>query len=190
MAKAAQPEGTDMARTTTMTPTPTVARFLSQLKVSNIKRSAAVNIADPTIRARTKLIEAIQEQIKHVQAEIDGKEYNPTVMKYVTAPDGTRVREEGPKRKLLWWWKQDGKFFSEVRYGSSPVDFGSGSAIECGPQLPDVIEVLDTVVQAIEQGELDSELKKLAARRGRGKAAPETPPASPMERIQRKTTQR
>src|SRR5665811_1642806 len=53
-------------------------RLLSKLKFSDLKRSASVNIADPVIRARTKLVDGIKEQILHVQAEIKGERYEPT----------------------------------------------------------------------------------------------------------------
>ena len=158
----------------TQTPAP-AASFLSTLMISNEKR-AAPNAADPMARARANTLRGIADQLKSLEAALDGSSYQPTRVKYVDGADGKRVKVNAPKRALLWYFKSGDVWFTECRYGSTPMSFGdAGSTLRCGPALEDVAATLKTVAEAITAGELDKELASLAGARGRTKAAPQTP---------------
>ncbi len=184
---------TDMARPAAApTPTPP-ASILSKLKFRDIKRSAAISSVDPAMRARAKIKDAINEQIHYVNGELNNSDYEPMRMKYITDETGKRVRVSAKSlRRMIWYFQQDGLYYTEIRYGSSPVDFGAGSAVEAGPELADLIETYELVLEAVDKGELDGELVRLAAARGRGKSkkAPIEPPASPLERLQGRAARR
>jgi hypothetical protein len=158
-----------MAKNTqTAAPAQATPNFLSTLRVSNEKRNAAANQADPVARARANALSGIAEQIRHLEAALAGTEYMPTRTKYVDGADGKRVKVDAPKRRLLWYWKSGDVWYTECRYGTSQLSFGDGgSALQCGSKLEDVIATLETVRNAVNQGELDAELMRLAARRTR-----------------------
>ncbi len=171
-------------------PLPVKRSILSTLRVVNIKRSGSVNIVDPVVRGRTKIIEAIKEQIKHVEAEIRGEVYNPMRSRYVDGPNGTRIIEEAPKRRMIWYWPREGRYYTEVRYGSSPLNFGSGLAIDCGESLTDVIKTLRMLMEASDAGELDEELARIAAQRSRYREVPHPEPTDHNSRIQQRNSRR
>jgi hypothetical protein len=74
-------------------------------------------------------------------------------------------------------------WLTEVRYGSSPIEFGDGrSSLECGATLEDVVKTLKLVSDAAAAGELDRELGRLASKRSRVPSAPNATPAASRKR--------
>jgi hypothetical protein len=142
---------------------------LKKLKLSDAKRGNATEA--PEQIARRRMTDALKEQLAIVAADIAGKPFTTTKMGYQTNADGQRAKVEMPKRLRRWYWHDlSGNFFLGLRYGNKPVEIMAGKpVIEVGKRdaLPSVIE---TVIAAVEGGELDKQL--LAARKMRfGKKA-------------------
>ena len=120
---------------------------------------------------RSKLIMKLQEQLALAEAELGGRAYKR--MRWVTAvnDDGNPSRVQRAVRIKQWWYKgTSGSVLLTVRYGAKPIAISNGmTAIEVGKfeQLPDVIQ---TVIKAVDDGELDSELAAIAKARGFAKS--------------------
>ena len=130
----------------------------ASLKVVNAKRGAGAS-TDPVMRARQKLVEAIQQQKESVEAFIAGKVYSVT-RRSVSGPVERKFRP--------WWWQQGRTFLTELRYGTSSLHLpGGGTAIEAGAKPEALLKVYDAVVDGINGGELDEELRRVSGLRGR-----------------------
>ena len=120
---------------------------------------------------RSKLIMKLQEQLALAEAELGGRAYKR--MRWVTAvnDDGNPSRVQRAVRIKQWWYKSaSGAVLLTVRYGAKPIAISNGmAAIEVGKleQLPDVIQ---TVIKAVDDGALDSELTAIAKARGFAKS--------------------
>ena len=102
---------------------------------------------------RRELIAKIDEQIQLGA----NKDYTPTQHKWVTDEHGSQRKVEVAKRVKRWWTASvDGNINLVVRYGSKPLEFAKGkNAIELGGEA-EVAEALARVLEAAENGELDS----------------------------------
>lgn len=120
---------------------------------------------------RSKLITKLQEQLALAEAELGGRAYER--MRWVTAvnDEGNASRVQRAVRIKQWWYKSaSGSVLLTVRYGAKPIAISNGmTAIEVGKfeQLPDIIQ---TVIKAVDDGELDSELAAIAKARGFAKS--------------------
>ena len=117
------------------------------------------NNADPVTKRRNKLLAKIDEQILLATDDT----YTPTKRVNTTDEHGnTRVIEK-PKRVKRWWSVQtDGKVLLTVRYGARAIEFQKGKdAIEV-QSVTDLADMLQTVREAVAEGELDELLAKYA----------------------------
>jgi len=117
------------------------------------------NTADPVTKRRNKLLEKIDEQILLATDDT----YTPTKRVTTTDSDGnTRVIEK-PKRVKRWWSVQsDGSVLLTVRYGARAIEFQKGKdaiQVDTVDALP---AMLNTVRNAVSDGELDELLAKYA----------------------------
>ena len=103
--------------------------------------------ADPISAAKAKILEAIDTQRDYAKLLIDGK------------PLPTR---EGGRSHTTWFYREsDDVWWTSIRYGqvSIPLD-GESDAVQVG-KLEELPAFYNTVIQAIEKGELDEQIAKL-----------------------------
>jgi hypothetical protein len=141
---------------------------MSHLKALKLASAVPVRAtADPVQRSREKIVEALYEQKALVNAKMTGTEY--VVFHDVTRKNeaGERVKVKAPKRmREGWFTNAAGKVFFALRYAGKPIDFAKDkNAIEVG-ELAALPAVLDTLVDAVRAGELDTQLVAAAAERG------------------------
>jgi hypothetical protein len=120
------------------------------------------------------MLDAINEQIKIVEAEMRGETYTVARTKVSKADDGSRLKSEvrvAPRR--MFWQAQDGKWLIGLRYGGRiPLELAPGKpAIVAGAGLKEVISVLEVVQAAIQAGEADEAIEAAAAKAKRKAAA-------------------
>jgi hypothetical protein len=133
---------------------------LKSLKLSDAKPAAQAKT--PVERGREKLVENLAE------AAIAGTVFDPPkhfVMR--TNGEGARVRAEIPRRVRKGWF-EDGSRTTHfvVHYGGRPLEITKGkTAIEVGP-LPKLPTLIDSLIEAVRAGELDSAIATAAAERG------------------------
>ena len=134
---------------------------LNTLKLTNAKRPQAM----PAVLVRRhKLMKKLHEQQMLAEAVASGKTYAATRLKNVTDIEtGLTKTVEVPRRVRAWWWTaDDGKVCMNVKYGSSCLKIAKGKfAVEVG-SIEGVIEALQTLKQATEAGELDSQIEAVA----------------------------
>ena len=117
----------------------------------------------PTEARRSKLIGKLQEQLAMVEAELAGKQY-----KWVTAADeeGEPRRIQRPVRLKQWWFRDRANtLLLAVRYGAKALPIAKDrSAIEVA-SLDKLPLVLNTLIKAVDAGELDTQLASVASER-------------------------
>jgi len=135
---------------------------LSSLKLVAAKRP---NQVPPVLQRRNKLVKRIWEQIQLATAAAEGKQYSPTQMHTVVDEEtGQKKTVEIPKRvKPLWYVTDTGKLCISLKYGAKVVEFAKGkTAVELAADGSDLIPTLETLKQAVENGELDAQLEAVS----------------------------
>lgn len=140
--------------------------ILKNLKLANAEPVRAQT--DPVMRARDKVVEALVEQKRAAEAKIAGQHYAPTQKVWRTNEAGERVLVEARKRFRNGWFENAaGQTFFALRYAGKtiPLDDKGRNAIEVGDvaKLPAII---DTLIEAVQAGELDGQLAAAAEARG------------------------
>lgn len=120
----------------------------------------------PTEARRSKLIGKLQEQLAMVEAELAGKQYKR--LKWVTVADeeGEPRRIQRPVRLKQWWFRDRANtLLLAVRYGAKALPIAKDrSAIEVA-SLDKLPLVLNTLIKAIDAGELDTQLASVVSER-------------------------
>ncbi len=106
---------------------------------------------------RLRLISRLEDQ----KALAQDPTFVRTVQKW-TKKDGERSLVE-TKKKVRPWWKIDanGSTVFVVEQGWKPIKFENGKAGIAVPSQDKLISVIDTVIEATRQGELDELLAKV-----------------------------
>ena len=112
------------------------------------------------LKRRRKLIAKIEEQILLVT----DSNYKPTKTKWVRNEDGTERKLEIPKRVRRWWCEQQGgTILFTIRYGNKVIEFEQGkNAIELSSK-EELEPTLQSIKQAVDNGEFDRLLEEQLA---------------------------
>lgn len=115
--------------------------------------------ADPTTHRRNKLIERLRQQIELAKDPT----YTLTRQKWVTDGQGGKQLVQQPKR-VRPWWKQDsaGNVVFAVLYGAQKVEFEKGKAAIAVGKKEKLIPTIETVIEAVSAGELDTVLATMS----------------------------
>ena len=145
---------------------------MSHLKA--LKFASAVPVrttTDPVQRAREKMIATLAEQKQMAEAKIAGQVFAPTHRVRRTNAEGLRVEVEALKRVRQGWFSNgNGKMFFAIRYAGRPIEFAKDkNAIEAG-ELTALPKIIDTLIEAVRAGELDTQLTADALTKRYGKA--------------------
>ena len=141
---------------------------MSHLKALKLTQAVPVLAsADPVQRTREKMISALAEQKLMAEAKIAGRTFAPTHIVRRKNAEGKRVEIETLKRiRQGWFTDASGKVFFAVRYAGKSIEFAKDkNAIEVG-ELSALPAILDTLIEAIRAGELDTQLTSAATERG------------------------
>ena len=129
---------------------------LSSLKV--IARPK-IEPKSPVIGKRMKLIEKLEQQHEMATCMIEKRPFEAFREKMVKDPQtGERTKQRRAVSVKPWYYDSDGHYFLEVKVNNKPIELQQGKpAIDIGDKtaLP---QVIDTIIKAIEQGELDTYL--------------------------------
>ena len=100
---------------------------------------------------------------------IEGELIEVTKERWVTDEEtGLRKKVSLPKQVRQWYYQIDGKLYFEVRYGNKPLELAKGKAAIGVGDTDKLLGVIDTVIEAVEAGELDEMLlavKKVGAKK-------------------------
>ncbi len=137
---------------------------LANLKLVAAKRAVQLS---PVIQRRNKIALRISEQIAFAQAKLDGKLYAPMKQRRVKdAATGEITTVDVAKRVKEWWFTADsGKLCVSLRYGAKVIDIAKGkTAVEVASD-EELVATLEVLKQAVESGELDSQIETVSGGR-------------------------
>ena len=113
---------------------------------------------------RNKLAKRLWEQIELAKAVAAGGQYSKRRFKTFKGADGSRASVEVETVVRQWWWAQaNGRLALSVRYGTRVIALTPKSnAVECA-DLTELTAALTTIRQAVDAGELDSQIEVASA---------------------------
>lgn len=138
---------------------------LSDLKLVTANRPVPAFRANPTEKARAAVLANIEVQRALVRAE-RGEAVTLTKTVKKLAEDGSTVTTTVDRKPRKFFWKNpQGQYVVELLFANQPVIIANGkSAIEAG-DLDGVDSVLNTLAEAVANGELDKALADAKAKR-------------------------
>jgi hypothetical protein len=130
---------------------------LDGLKLSTAKKPAHI---PAVVFRRNKLSNKLWEQIQLAKSQIDGTQF--VVKKFRSVVDketGLRKQVEVPKRLREWWFKNEqGKMCVNIKYGTQMIELAKEKYSIEVDSASALIKALETVKQAVECGELDTQI--------------------------------
>ena len=135
---------------------------LSNLKLVATKKPTNI----PAIQVRrNKLSSKLWEQIQLAKSQIDGKPFVVTKFRSFTDKEtGIRKQLEVPKRLKPWWFvSESGKVCFSVKYGSWTLELAKGKPSIEVSNAEELVNALIAVKEAVEAGELDSQIQTASA---------------------------
>jgi hypothetical protein len=110
--------------------------------------------ANPTLDRRTNMIARLEEQ----KLLLNDSNYTRTVRTWVKK-DGQLTPIDKQQRVLPWWRvNADGSYVFFVRVGSKPIEFEKGKNAIVVPSLDKLPVVINILITAVRNGELDAQL--------------------------------
>lgn len=143
---------------------------LEKLELTEKTRSGM--LVSPVSRARVKMLDAIDHQIAGAKAAANGETYYRQGKRWVTDPEtGERVHREVQLPFRPWWWKdENGQVMLEVRYGAKRIEIEPKKPSIAVGEESNLIPVLETLKEAVQNGELDGQLSSIRRRGKKGSA--------------------
>ena len=135
---------------------------LSNLKLVATKKPTNI----PAIQVRrNKLSSKLWEQIQLAKSQIEGKPFVVTKFRSFTDKEtGVRKQLEVPKRLKPWWFiSESGKVCFSVKYGSWTLELAKGKPSVEVANAEELVKALIAVKDAVEAGELDSQIETASA---------------------------
>jgi hypothetical protein len=131
---------------------------MTQLKSLTFAPLPRLAAADPAIQRRNKLIVRLQQQI----ALVKDPQFTLTRQKWIADETGVKQLRELRKR-VRAWWRTDatGAVVLTVRYGARVIEFAPGKAAIAVGKKEKLISTIETIIAAVEAGELDSVLAQM-----------------------------
>jgi hypothetical protein len=127
---------------------------LATLKLTTARKPRAL---PDVVKRRNKLLNKLTEQRELALAQFEGRMYTPKRLRTVRdAATGERTVREMPVRIKAWWWTgEKNETLLSIFYGSKTLELAKGkTAIEIADSKQ-LVSVLDTVIAATQNAELD-----------------------------------
>ncbi len=137
--------------------------ILNSLKLTAARKSRSL---PDVVKRRNKLLQKLTEQRDLAAALEQGQHYAPKRLRSLRDADtGTRVVKEVAVRIKPWFWTgEKGECLLAVQYGSKQIELQKGkTAIDVGA-VENLCAVLDTVIDAVRNGELDPQIESASAK--------------------------
>lgn len=139
---------------------------MSILKSLKLAAAAPVNPASSENGFRAKLLRYLAEQKALAEAEISGTPFTATRRVTRTNAEGEKIRVDAPRAvRKGWFTDASGKMFFQLRYGNRPLEFAKGMNAVQVQYVGELPEIIGSIIEAINSGELDPQLKSAIAER-------------------------
>jgi hypothetical protein len=111
-------------------------------------------VANPTLDRRTNMIARLEEQ----KRLLNDPNYIRTTRTWVKM--NGKLAPIDRQHRVLPWWRvtPDGSYVFFVRLGSKPIEFEKGKNAIAVPSLGKIPVVIDILITAVRNGELDDQL--------------------------------
>ena len=132
--------------------------ILNTLKLTAARKSRSL---PDVVKRRNKLLMKLMEQRELAAALEQGQHYAPKRLRSLRDADtGARVVKEVAVRIKPWFWTgEKGECLLSINYGSKQIELQKGkTAIDVGG-ADKLVVVLDTVITAVKNGELDVQIE-------------------------------
>ena len=132
--------------------------ILNTLKLTAARKTRAL---PDVVKRRNKLLMKLGEQRMLAAALEQGQHYAPTRLRtFKQADTGARIVKEVPVRIKPWFWTgEKGETLMDVQDGSRQIELQKGkTAIDVG-EAKNLCTVLETVIAATRNGELDAQIE-------------------------------
>ncbi len=132
--------------------------ILNTLKLTAARKSRA---QPDVVKRRNKLLQKLTEQRELAAALEQGQHYAPKRLRSLRDADtGARVVKEVAVRIKPWFWTgEKGECLLAINYGSKQIELQKGkTAIDVGT-ADNLVGVLETVITAVRNGELDVQIE-------------------------------
>lgn len=132
--------------------------ILNSLKLTAARKSRAL---PDVIKRRNKLLLKLVEQRDLAAAVQEGHHYAPKRLRSLRDADtGGRIVKEVAVRIKPWFWTgEKGECLLAINYGSKQIELQKGkTAIDVG-NTDNLVGVLETVITAVKNGELDVQIE-------------------------------
>jgi hypothetical protein len=114
-------------------------------------------VVNPTLDRRSRIIERLEEQ----KLLLNDPKYVRTVRTWVKK-DGYVTPLDRQQRVLPWWRvNTDGSYVFFVRWGGKPIEFEKGKNAITVPSFNKMPLVIDILITAVRNGELDAQLAQV-----------------------------
>lgn len=133
--------------------------MLGKLNVKSVQRTM---YKSPTEQRRAKLLTAIEEQMRVLEAAQSGDEYTVRVKRWRKGEGGERLRVDADKRVRAWFFEQDNGVYVQCKYGARTLPIGGKGNAVFVKELREVTAVLETFYAACAGGEFDAALAEAA----------------------------
>jgi hypothetical protein len=135
---------------------------LAKLNVKTVQRTA---YKSPAEQRRTKLLAAIEEQMRVLEAAQSGGEYTVRVKRWRKGEGGERLCVDADKRVRAWFFEQDGGVYVQCKYGARTLHIADKGNAVFVKELKEVTAVLEAFYAACAAGEFDAALAEAAKRK-------------------------
>lgn len=111
---------------------------------------------DPKLARRSKFIVQLEQQL----ALANDENYVVRRQRWIKQEDGSKQLVEAPKR-VKRWWRTDaaGSCFFILRYGNKLVPIADGKSAVAVGERANLAKVIETVIAAVRDGELDAAIE-------------------------------
>jgi len=136
-------------------------KFLQSLKLVETKYPVA---KPPIVYKREKLVNALTEQVQVAKGSAAGTTYSKPVIRKIKDRESGEVKQlQAPYYPKAWWWTgEDGKVYLTLRYGKRVLELAQGKYAVQLAAGTDMEATLQKFITAVDAGELDAVLERLA----------------------------
>lgn len=138
-----------------------MSKVISSFTLSNeTKKPLQLNKA---LHRREKIVQNLLEQGDVAQAMLEGTDYVATRLVTKLDVDGNPKEVEQRRRIKRWFFNNGGnEWYLEIRYANKAVELAKGKTSILIPSKEKIVETIEMAAKAVEGGELDNAIQKLA----------------------------
>jgi len=138
-----------------------MSKVISSFTLSNeTKKPLQLNKA---LHRREKIVQNLLEQGDVAKAMLEGTDYVATRLVTKLDVDGNPKEVEQRRRIKRWFLNNGGnEWYLEIRYANKAVELAKGKTSILIPSKEKIVETIEMAVKAVEGGELDNAIQKLA----------------------------